>query len=184
MVTFEQDDRFAGPSNQVNDQAWNMLMPVSELTHLPWGVLTRQAGDGFINIKGRSQYNLPPGKNSKNGDVYDISLFHQLHCLSSIRSHMILLRGSIGRNNSQEIQEILLDPQVPHMYHCFDYIRQALMCAGDMTVEWPRVEPDGRRFAFDGWGVPHLCKDWVGRAQWISLHFVSRQLTKLRRTPS
>jgi len=47
------------------------------------------------------------------------------------------------------------------VWHCFDYIRQALMCAGDMTVEWPRTEEDGRRFAVDGWGVTHECKDWV-----------------------
>jgi hypothetical protein len=35
------------------------------------------------------------------------------------------------------------------------------MCAGDMTVEWPRTEADGRHFAFDGWGVAHECKSWV-----------------------
>lgn len=37
------------------------------------------------------------------------------------------------------------------------------MCAGDMTVEWPREEADGARFAVDGWGVEHQCKDWVSR---------------------
>lgn len=35
------------------------------------------------------------------------------------------------------------------------------MCAGDMTVEWPREEEDGRRFAFDGWGIKHECRSWV-----------------------
>ena len=35
------------------------------------------------------------------------------------------------------------------------------MCSGDLTIEWPREEHDGRRFAFDGWGVPHHCVNWV-----------------------
>jgi hypothetical protein len=29
LVTFKQDDRFAGPSTQENDAAWHDIMPVS-----------------------------------------------------------------------------------------------------------------------------------------------------------
>ena len=112
-------------------------------------------------VNDREKYKLPPGRATDRGDVYDISLFHQLHCLARIRAHLYLLQGSIGRNNSQQIQDILLSPQEDHVHHCFDYIRQALMCAGDMTVEWPRTEEDGSRFAVDGWGITHQCKSWV-----------------------
>ncbi len=134
---------------------------VHVLTHLKTQLTRFQTGDGFIVIDSPKSYGLPLGKQTSNGQVYDISLFHQLHCLSGIRKHLLLLKGSIGRNNTQEIQEILLDPEVQHIYHCFDYIRQALMCAGDMTIEWPREEADGRRFAFDGWGIAHECQSWV-----------------------
>lgn len=121
-----------------------------------------QPGGGFVRINRPEVPNIPPGKPAPTGDnVYDTSLFHQLHCLASIRGHLLLLKSSIGRNNSDEIQRYLLDPQVDHVYHCFDYIRQSLMCAGDMTLEWPREETDGTREAFDGWGVTHQCKDWV-----------------------
>ena len=48
-----------------------------------------------------------------------------------------------------------------HLAHCFDYLRQGLMCNADMSLEWPRTEEDGRRFAVDGWNVPHQCVDWV-----------------------
>lgn len=49
------------------------------------------------------------------------------------------------------------------MLHCFDYLRQGVMCQGDLTLEWPRTEEDGtgRRFAVDGWGVGHVCRAWV-----------------------
>ena len=47
-----------------------------------------------------------------------------------------------------------------HEEHCFDYLRQGLMCAADTTIEHPQVEHDGRRRFTDGWGVIHQCKDW------------------------
>ena len=110
--------------------------------------------------------------------MYDISLFHQLHCLASIRSHLLLQQSSLGSNNSAEIHQFLLDPQVGHVYHCLDYIRQGLMCAGDMTLEWPREEKDGGRFAFDGWGIVHQCKDWVRQP---AAHRCTIGLTSLQR---
>ena len=149
-MTFQRDDRFAGPSSQERDEAWSSMMP---------------SGDGFIfipNNTAQDTYNLPLGKSTEHGEVYDISVFHQLHCLAHIRRHLFTLQASMDRENQQEIYDILLQPEEDHVFHCFDYIRQALICAGDMTVEWPRTEKDGRRFAVDGWGVTHECKDWVG----------------------
>ena len=51
--------------------------------------------------------------------------------------------------------------QGSHVGHCIDYIRQGIMCAGDMSLETPREEPDGRRIAVDGWGMQHVCRSWV-----------------------
>ena len=121
-------------------------------------------GDGFILLPNdtRQSWHLEPGKQTKQGEVFDISLFHELHCLIHIRTHTFTLQAMMGRDNWQEIYDVLLKGSEDHVFHCFDYIRQALMCAGDMTVEWPRVEKDGSRFAVDGWGITHECKDWVG----------------------
>ena len=148
-MTFERDDLFAGPSSKERDEAWSMMMP---------------AGDGFVliaNDTAQRTYDLPLGKSSEYGQIYDISVFHQLHCLAHIRRHLFTMQASMDRDNMEEIYEMLLHPQEDHVFHCFDYIRQALMCAGDMTIEWPRKEKDGRRFAVDGWGITHQCKDWV-----------------------
>jgi hypothetical protein len=49
-----------------------------------------------------------------------------------------------------------------HVNHCYDYLRQAIMCSGDMTLEWAIEESDGIRREVDGWGIPHRqCKDWA-----------------------
>ncbi|KAK1070475.1 hypothetical protein LTR12_008738 [Friedmanniomyces endolithicus] len=148
QTTFELNPLYAGRSSPSRDEAWSSLTP---------------PGDGFIllpNATAQGTYNLPLGKSTSHGQVYDISLFHQLHCLANIRAHLLTLQAAMDRENRDEIYDLLLKPQEGHVWHCFDYIRQALMCAGDMTVEWPRTEEDGRRFAVDGWGVTHECKDW------------------------
>ncbi|RMZ33893.1 hypothetical protein D0859_01974 [Hortaea werneckii] len=150
-VTFEEDKLFANGSNPKSDEAWATLTP---------------QGDGFILLPNntRQQWDLEPGKPTKAGEVYDISVFHELHCLRHIRTHTFTLQALIGEDDPQKIYDLLLKPTEDHVFHCFDYIRQALMCAGDMTIEWPRVEADGSRFAVDGWGITHECKSWCSCA--------------------
>ena len=170
MVMFEQDRRYAGRSNQETDEAWGSLMPVSSpsllFIYLPNNM---EPGDGFIVVKEPRKYGLPPGKSidDQQGELYDVSMFHQLHCLTRIRIYLWTMRFSIEKNNTAWALPVLLDPKEDHVGHCFDYIRQAIMCAGDMTLEWPRLEPDGRRFAVDGWHIQHQCRNWV-RGRFIS----------------
>lgn len=82
------------------------------------------------------------------------------------------MKQALGRNDTAKINEIILDPLQDHMAHCFDYLRQSLMCHGDMTLEWPRTEPDGRRVVVDGWGIEHQCKDWVGLSSAIRVNLL------------
>ena len=46
-----------------------------------------------------------------------------------------------------------------HLAHCFDYLRQAILCAGDTTIEWAREEgADERPSQVDGWDIEHQCR--------------------------
>ncbi|KAM0723823.1 hypothetical protein Q7P37_000813 [Cladosporium fusiforme] len=139
---------FASPSTPEADEAWgNDLSP---------------PGDGFVLIPNAKDYSLPPGQPTEEGEgeIYDVSVFHQLHCLNHVRTFLFTLKSSVDYNTSSETYEHMLKPQEDHVYHCFDYIRQALMCNADLTVEWPRTEENGERVAVDGWGVTHQCKNW------------------------
>lgn len=51
--------------------------------------------------------------------------------------------------------------------HCFDYLRQVLMCNLDLTYESARVDLDGKRRVADGWGTVHQCKDWSAINHWM-----------------
>lgn len=60
-----------------------------------------------------------------------------------------------------------------HLDHCFDYLRQAILCAGDTTIEWPAVDSDGQRRHFDGWGIPHWhCKSREDIDSFLNSHLV------------
>jgi hypothetical protein len=49
-----------------------------------------------------------------------------------------------------------------HMEHCFDYLRQALACAADSTLEKRNSTISGVR----GWGVTHQCRDYDSLKRW------------------
>jgi hypothetical protein len=46
---------------------------------------------------------------------------------------------------------------VVHLSHCWDYLRQAIMCHSDTTLEWLHAPPDN--FGSTGWGYEHKCRD-------------------------
>ena len=55
-----------------------------------------------------------------------------------------------------------------HIAHCFDYVRQALMCAGDMSLESP-VRANGRVLVV-GWDNPHECRNWDEMWRYLEDH--------------
>ena len=67
-----------------------------------------------------------------------------------------------GENDKEYLTFALGDQQVAdyHIYHCFDYIRQAIMCNADTTLEKARVVDGEIVRGVDGWGVAHECRDY------------------------
>ncbi|KAJ7037254.1 hypothetical protein C8F04DRAFT_1093061 [Mycena alexandri] len=102
---------------------------------------------------------LPPG----NGWVklglgyrpFSISMYHQLHCIIGIRHALYL--SAIGEESRAAATR-------SHSNHCFNYLRQLLLCGADTTLEPTEVLnlPDGRvGAAASGEGVRHVCRDWT-----------------------
>jgi hypothetical protein len=52
-----------------------------------------------------------------------------------------------------------------HSAHCFDYIRQSIMCNADTSLE-------GKTEAGPGWGSTHECKDYDAVLAWANDHTV------------
>ncbi|KAI1783236.1 hypothetical protein LXA43DRAFT_903912 [Ganoderma leucocontextum] len=71
---------------------------------------------------------------------FGLALYHQMHCLDRIR------RG-IGKNGYN-----------PHVHHCINYLRQAILCEGDTTIE-PGVPNLGDKVVRTT--VQRTCRDWT-----------------------
>lgn len=57
-----------------------------------------------------------------------------------------------------------------HNNHCYEYIRQAILCAGDMTLEPAEVEGGKRAHSVDGWGVVHQCRNFDSVFEFAEKH--------------
>jgi Mycotoxin biosynthesis protein UstYa len=156
-VVFSQDARWVGASPAVEAQ---------------WDQHVNNAVLGYIQIPNPSAYHLKHGVNYglNNTEIFSISMYHQLHCLAMIRhAYYHPLDAHMHHGGRSDASQ-----RTVHLDHCFDYLRQAITCAADMTVEWAKVEYDGTRRQVDGWGIPHWqCRDPEGVEAFMREHRIA-----------
>ena len=92
-----------------------------------------------------------------------MSVFHQLHCLGVLRYSWFALLGDQDPSVERPLHHLAPAAAI----HCFDFLRQAIMCSADTTMELARFRaPDGTIHTAHGWGVEHRCKDWDAVWDW------------------
>lgn len=110
-------------------------------------------GLGYIHINSTANYdNLPTPLKTYPDYTFTTSMTHQLHCLHAIASTF----AAMSSNRTDK-----MPAEGPwHLAHCFDYLRQSIMCCGDVAVEGEQTTfpPDMR--GSDGWDAKHVCKDY------------------------
>ncbi|OOF98337.1 hypothetical protein ASPCADRAFT_128496 [Aspergillus carbonarius ITEM 5010] len=78
-----------------------------------------------------------------------LGVFHSLHCLYMIR------RGYYAANQTSHMAFDLGLDRESHVGHCFDYLRQSLVCSADSNLQ-----PANRRVFEDAdWGFDRQCRD-------------------------
>ncbi|PHH93025.1 hypothetical protein CDD83_2135 [Cordyceps sp. RAO-2017] len=87
-----------------------------------------------------------------------VAVFHQLHCL-----YMTYAAYWDARAGKFE------DIPPNHLIHCWDYLRQSIMCAGDTSLEWVS-EHQPLPNATTGWGFQHTCKNFDTIYNWAEQH--------------
>ncbi|KAL2071628.1 hypothetical protein VTL71DRAFT_12863 [Oculimacula yallundae] len=147
-VKFDLPSKYAdtGPEG---DKLWSNMMPI---------------GAGFVRVPYPRRFDMPESKSieddSEEGEVYSLSITHQLHCLAVIR-HVIM---------NYEKKDKSRYAGHGHEYHCIDYIRQSILCAGDTTLDHAAIVKgsDGvdRRLGFTGANSTHQCRDWDAIRTW------------------
>nr|B8NM67.1 RecName: Full=Oxidase ustYa; AltName: Full=Ustiloxin B biosynthesis protein Ya [Aspergillus flavus NRRL3357] len=120
---------------------------------VPW-LPPKTVGRGFVNINNDTALPDQPGLDqSLPHQRAMISVFHQLHCIYMTREGYYAAReGNLDQVNAA------------HLMHCWDYLRQAIMCHADTTLEWIPAPPNDK--GSTGWGVEHTCGDFDAIARW------------------
>lgn len=90
-----------------------------------------------------------------NNRTFLVSLYHQFHCLDIIRVGYV-----VNRTHAAE-----------HIQHCLRYLRQALLCHADTTLEVdiPQISSDDGKLyhTANGVGSVHRCRDWTVLRQFM-----------------
>ncbi|KAL7277247.1 hypothetical protein ACG7TL_009100 [Trametes sanguinea] len=125
------------------DDDWGSLFPLS---------------DGFITLHPSPLTHAPATaqSSSPDGRTFLISMVHQLHCLDVLRVAFVANRTGAAQ----------------HAAHCLRYLRQAVLCHADATLEpdEPGVR-DGRwEHAASGVGAVHRCRDWTALRRYMDEH--------------
>ncbi|KAI0128578.1 hypothetical protein BJ170DRAFT_622196 [Xylariales sp. AK1849] len=144
IVTFQPDPMFL-PEN--GSEFWSAEVRQKWLSIVPKGL-------GYLHIKNPDQYHdLPTKLEGYNGKyVVTTSMTHQLHCLHAI--------AEVYSAYSSGDQTRIPTEGTWHLAHCFDYIRQGIMCAGDVALEGRQTTfPEGF-VGSDGWDAKHVCKSY------------------------
>ncbi|KAI0505449.1 hypothetical protein F5B22DRAFT_524948 [Xylaria bambusicola] len=86
-------------------------------------------------------------------ETHCLSVFHQLHCLDIIRW---------GYWSAMDGVEPSHHAKPSHLRHCFDYLRQSIMCSADTNLE-PIIENRG---GVNGFGSLRKCRDFSQVSAW------------------
>ncbi|KAJ2917362.1 hypothetical protein MD484_g3059, partial [Candolleomyces efflorescens] len=82
---------------------------------------------------------------------YALSMFHRVHCLNFIRYY---LKGSKNGNTPTADEK-------GHANHCYNYIKDTLLCGSDITLEPRIVEQVSCENPAPAASIPHVCRDWA-----------------------
>ncbi|KAL5113995.1 hypothetical protein ACEQ8H_008100 [Pleosporales sp. CAS-2024a] len=116
-------------------------------------------GGGFIEIPDYAHYALPSPMHfdaASGKELFTMAVFHELHCLMHISAYLDRLVMQI-RNRDWVVDEDALW----HNDHCFNYLRNALMCAADLTLEGQSQSEMLKDVpGTDGTGASHTCRNY------------------------
>ncbi|KFY38694.1 hypothetical protein V495_06419 [Pseudogymnoascus sp. VKM F-4514 (FW-929)] len=144
-VTFQPHLFYGGPPSNTTDEMWQRLSP---------------PGDGIVEVPteftGSLPASLPAPNNPESAKAFSPSI--STHLAKNPRNFLRFAYYPEGITDMPP-KEIVL-----HRDHCLDYIRQAIMCTGDVTFE-PLTT-----VGINGMGAIHQCRDFNRIFSWAYEH--------------
>ncbi|KAF9731313.1 hypothetical protein PMIN06_007402 [Paraphaeosphaeria minitans] len=163
---FSNDGYFPPSGNPFPLQVWfensTFTGEPSALTQSAWASLIPK-GKGFVE---HPHIASPPKA---------VAAYHQIHCLHGIRiayysrvNELHKLQGKLSLVNHyiENMGALGADLHLYHLDHCFEYLRQALMCAADSNLEDVVVDERTGTAVAPGWGTERVCRDFERLGRW------------------
>ncbi|KAJ5547247.1 hypothetical protein N7494_004832 [Penicillium frequentans] len=120
---FQPDERYVGNSKEV-DHHWDSLVAGHDAVWIEdpnrWGL-----PEGIV-----APFDHPNDTDPRQHDFYVISILHQLHCLNMVRFQFWQARDGVNLDTEHDAAKWNV-----HVLHCFEYLRQAISCGGDLIIE-------------------------------------------------
>ncbi|KAM3503745.1 hypothetical protein MY10362_004015 [Beauveria mimosiformis] len=110
-------------------------------------------GKGFVVVRNDTELPHMPGfRRPAHQQKACVAVFHQMHCVYiTYKAYWNARAGNLDE----------IPPE--HLIHCWDYLRQSVMCAGDTSLEWVNEK---EAFQTSGWGFQHTCKNFDAIFEW------------------
>jgi len=138
---------------------------------LEWGSLVPEGNHGLVLLDVDVNVGLPDADRDAPPRAYAVSMFHTLHCLDRIRRAIVVeppvepaAHGESTSTNTTTANTAAAARSRAryHVHHCFNYVRQMVLCGADTRLNpTDHVQPSGRPAA-DGIGLMYECRDWKG----------------------
>ncbi|KAJ5552669.1 hypothetical protein N7494_002047 [Penicillium frequentans] len=134
-VFMEYNSTFTLHPSPESDAAWDSLFP---------------KGKGFVRHD-----EIAP-------ETSGLVVYHGLHCLNALRGVYYASVDGLQTRDMEDHAQMshMTDPH--HVRHCFDYLRQSLMCSADTNLEPVTKELKG----VTGWGFTRTCRDLDSVKAW------------------
>ncbi|TGO64251.1 hypothetical protein BCON_0008g00990 [Botryotinia convoluta] len=128
------------------DEAWRTMLTGYGIISFPESYATEH------NMIGTLRYSVESPEAGKSR-VYLVEAYHAMHCLRMVRLHYRALETGTH-----------WDWDIAHDYHCFDSLRQYIMCNPDYTLWYI----SGHRV--NGYMQTKSCQDWDALRDWTEEH--------------
>ncbi|KAI0440085.1 hypothetical protein F4803DRAFT_578094 [Xylaria telfairii] len=154
------EDDYAGPPTPVRNAKWRALHDIGGAR------LSKPEASRLHNKTAAAQ----PNSDEDYPIVFNV--FHDLHCLDSLRLTFSYLRDDDRWNSTYNPYTVPWpehyiegDNSPAHAYHCFNSIRQSLQCFSDVTPTVFQYHPDTNN-VLTSFNVMHTCRNFDAIHQW------------------
>ncbi|KZS89072.1 hypothetical protein SISNIDRAFT_497640 [Sistotremastrum niveocremeum HHB9708] len=157
--------KYHGPPTDETDEAWDALYPI---------------GVARITAEEASQLSnwTSPIPGDEGHYVVGLDVFHQLHCLNTVRKALWPQRYS----RHDTLSAPGAHTHVDHVDHCLNILREHIVCTANTTPNVFQWSED-KKMIFPHFDSVHVCRNWESITEWAANHKFTKPHRDISKLP-